>query len=119
MPLVNRNYGHLGPTPILRSDSLLGYTEQSSLMMEKRQLFLRSYQFCRKKSLTERMKTSLVGVKKVIWLKLRSACKLRRLLWSGLRYSFYFRRRRTFLRFRSPNHHYYSFSSPSSSSCFS
>ncbi|OAY42475.1 uncharacterized protein LOC122724690 [Manihot esculenta] len=120
MSLVNRNYAHMGPTLILRSDSLLGYTEQSSLMMEKRQLFLRSYQFCRKKSLTEKIKRYLVRVKKVMWLKLRSACKLRRLVWSRLRYSFYCRRRRNFIRFRSPNHHYCSYpsSSSSSSSCF-
>ncbi|KAJ9180411.1 hypothetical protein P3X46_008658 [Hevea brasiliensis] len=120
MALVNRNFAHMGPTPILRSDLLIGYTEQNSLMMEKRQLFLRSYQFCRKKSLTERIKRSLVRVKKVIWLRLRSARKLRRLVWSRLRSAFYCRRRRSFLRLRSPNHHcYYSTSSSSSSSsCF-
>ncbi|KDP23316.1 hypothetical protein JCGZ_23149 [Jatropha curcas] len=55
MALVNRNCAHLGPTPIQRSDSLLGYTEHNSLIMEKRQLFLRSYQFSRKQSLTEKM----------------------------------------------------------------
>ncbi|EEF50052.1 conserved hypothetical protein [Ricinus communis] len=64
MAFVNRNNAHLGPTLVGRSDSLLGYTEHSSLMMEKRQLFLRSYQFCRKQSLSERMKRSLVKIKK-------------------------------------------------------
>ncbi|OAY43888.1 uncharacterized protein LOC122724344 [Manihot esculenta] len=114
MALGNRNFANMGPTPILRSDSSLGYTEQNSLMMEKRRLFLRSYQFCRKKSLTERIKLSLFRVKKVMWLRLRSARKLRRLVWSRLRCAFYCRRRRSFLRLRSPNHHYYY----SSSSCF-
>ncbi|XP_015570443.1 uncharacterized protein LOC8274982 [Ricinus communis] len=114
MAFVNRNNAHLGPTLVGRSDSLLGYTEHSSLMMEKRQLFLRSYQFCRKQSLSERMKRSLVKIKKGMWLRLRSARKLRRLVWSRLRFAFYCRRRRRFLRLLSPNHH----NSYSSSSCF-
>ncbi|XP_012088797.1 uncharacterized protein LOC105647357 [Jatropha curcas] len=108
MALVNRNCAHLGPTPIQRSDSLLGYTEHNSLIMEKRQLFLRSYQFSRKQSLTEKVKKSLGRVKKVIWLRLRSACKLRKLVWSRFRHALYYRRRRRFLRLLSPN----------SSSCF-
>ncbi|XP_058082697.1 uncharacterized protein LOC131230757 [Magnolia sinica] len=54
--------------------------------MEKRQLFLRSYQFSRKRSVMERIKLSLVRVKRLVWVKLRSARKLRRLVWSRLRY---------------------------------
>lgn len=62
--------------------------------MEKRQLFLRSYQFCRKKSLAEKIKGSLVKVKRVICLRLRSAKRLRKSVCFRLRYGFSFRRRR-------------------------
>ncbi|XP_058216815.1 uncharacterized protein LOC131327688 [Rhododendron vialii] len=54
--------------------------------IEKRQLFvLRSYQFCRKKSFTERIKGSVFRVKRVIWIRLRSAVKFRKMLWFRLR----------------------------------
>lgn len=62
--------------------------------MEKRQLFLRSYQFCRKKSLAEKIKGSLVKAKRVICLRLRSAKRLRKSVCFRLRYGFSFRRRR-------------------------
>ncbi|KAM5560831.1 hypothetical protein ABKV19_021801 [Rosa sericea] len=62
--------------------------------MEKRQLFLRSYQFCRKKSLAEKIKGSLVKVKRVICLRLRNAKKLRKSVCFRFRYGFSFRRRR-------------------------
>lgn len=124
--VMNRNYSyntshHLGPTPLSRSSStsstwnelLGGYSNSSehynssssAVMMEKRQLFLRSYQFCRKRTLTERIKGSLIRAKKVMWLRLRSARKIRRLVWSRLRYAFYCRRRRRFLRLINHNHH--------------
>ena len=88
--------------PLFRSESFGHYhsyyyhPEQNYTMMEKRQVFLRSYQFCRKKSLTERIKGSLVRVKKVVWLRLRSARRLRRLVFSRFRIKcgFYYRRRR-------------------------
>ncbi|XP_061366297.1 uncharacterized protein LOC133309527 [Gastrolobium bilobum] len=85
--------------PLFRSESFGYYhyhPEQNYTMMEKRQLFLRSYQFCRKKSLTERIKGSLVRVKKVVWLRLRSATRLRRTVFSRFRIKcgFYYRRRR-------------------------
>lgn len=69
--------------PLFRTESF-GYTyypEQQNYnsMMEKRQLFLRSYQFTRKKTLGQRIKGSLVRVKKVVWLiRLRSARRFRR-----------------------------------------
>ncbi|RYR39508.1 hypothetical protein Ahy_A09g045069 isoform B [Arachis hypogaea] len=63
-------------------------------MIEKRQVFLRSYQFCRKKSLVDRIKGSLFRVKKVVWLRLRSARRLRLLIFSRLKRAFYYRRRR-------------------------
>ncbi|XP_065854806.1 uncharacterized protein [Euphorbia lathyris] len=112
MASMNRNYTQMG---LNRSESLLGYTEHSSLMMEKRQLFLRSYQFCRKQSLTERMKKSLIRMKKVIWLKLRSARKIRKLVWSRLRFALNFRRRRRFLRLLNHHNHH---CSDDSSYCF-
>ncbi|KAL8481957.1 hypothetical protein ACS0TY_028193 [Phlomoides rotata] len=53
-----------------------GYKEQ----VEKRQLFLRSYQFSRKQSVGDRIKKSFFRVKKVIWVRLISARKLRKML---------------------------------------
>ncbi|CAF2126422.1 uncharacterized protein LOC103859127 [Brassica rapa] len=78
--------------------------------VEKRQLFLKSYQFSRKQSLTERIKRS-VGrvVKKVVWMKLKSAKRLKRVVWSRLKTAFFYRRRR-FSRLLHPN--------KSSSHCF-
>ncbi|KAL5981766.1 hypothetical protein ACLOJK_015829 [Asimina triloba] len=61
------------------------FTFSDSSYMEKRQLFLRSYQFSRKKTVVERIKHSLVRAKRLVWLKLRSVRKLRRLVWSRLR----------------------------------
>jgi len=116
--VMNRNYNysiiqHLGPTPLLRSgnsgtwNELLGghsntttlehYSSSSVMMMENRQLFLRSYQFCRKRTVTERIKGSFIRVKRAMWLKLRSVRKLRRLVWSRLRNAFYYRRKIRFL----------------------
>ncbi|KAF5739937.1 hypothetical protein HS088_TW12G01151 [Tripterygium wilfordii] len=96
----------LSPTPIHRRSNSgelyrYGLMEQSSsylMMMEKRQLFLRSYQFNRKGSLTERIKRSLTRVKRVFWFRLRSAHKIRKLVWSRLRYIILYRRKRRFLR---------------------
>ncbi|KAG4918458.1 hypothetical protein JHK85_056739 [Glycine max] len=94
--------------PVFRSEVPFGYycynnnnnySEQNNTMVEKRQLFLRSYQFCRKKSLTERIKGSLVRAKKIVWLRLRSACKLRR----SFKCAFYYRRRRFFQLLHSNN----------------
>ncbi|KAL2345561.1 hypothetical protein Fmac_006846 [Flemingia macrophylla] len=82
--------------PLFRSESFGPEVEHSYSMMEKRQLFLRSYQFCRKKSLKERVKGSLVRVKKVLCLRLRSAKRLRRVVFSRIRIKcgFYYRKRR-------------------------
>lgn len=109
MALLGQN---LGPMPLSRTESFgsgyYNYLDQQSyggysyynnlnsnyMMMEKRQLFLRSYQFCRKKSLTERIKRSLVRVKRVIWLRLKSARRFRKLACFRLRCGFSYRRRR-------------------------
>jgi hypothetical protein len=67
--------GSVTMNPLFRSESFgyynYNFPDQNYTMIEKRQLFLRSYQFCRKKSLTERIKGSLVRAKKVVLLKLR------------------------------------------------
>ncbi|WJX79961.1 hypothetical protein P8452_63024 [Trifolium repens] len=79
------NNMNMTTNPLFSSDSL-GYYSQSHCypheqhnytMMEKRQLFLRSYQFSRNKTFSERIKGSFVRVHKVA---LRSARKLRRRL---------------------------------------
>ncbi|KAK2966185.1 hypothetical protein RJ640_008751 [Escallonia rubra] len=85
-------FNQVGMIPIFRSE--MGYTD-----MEKRQLFLRSYQFSRKKSVGERIRRSFFRVKRVIWVRLRSARKLRKMIWFRLRNGlFYSTRRRMFLR---------------------
>ncbi|WZZ41965.1 hypothetical protein YC2023_038224 [Brassica napus] len=87
-----------------------GYYGYGGGYVEKRQLFLKSYQFSRKQSLTERIKRS-VGrvVKKVVGMKLKSAKRLKRVVWSRLKTAFFYRRRR-FSRLLHPN--------KSSSHCF-
>ncbi|KAE8681258.1 hypothetical protein F3Y22_tig00111332pilonHSYRG00048 [Hibiscus syriacus] len=85
--------------------SSYGYMEHKNMMvmMEKRQLFLRSYQFCRKRTVTERIKTTLAGFKRVVWFRLRSARKLRRMVLSRIRFAFLCSRRRYV---RVKNNHY-------------
>ncbi|KAI8024539.1 hypothetical protein LOK49_LG03G00584 [Camellia lanceoleosa] len=85
--------------------------------MEKRQLFLRSYQFCRKKSDAERIKGSFFRVKRVVWSRFRSARKIRKIVWFRLRYGlFYSTTKRNFLRLHNPNT---TTTTSWSSSCFS
>ncbi|MFS8002475.1 hypothetical protein Hanom_Chr13g01202491 [Helianthus anomalus] len=94
--------------PIFRSESFTGmglgsgpYTAITEV--EKRQLFLRSYQFSRKQSSGQRVKRSLFRVKKLIWVKLRSARKIQKMIWLRLRHGlFYGFRRKRFVRL---NHH--------------
>ncbi|KAJ8752305.1 hypothetical protein K2173_003941 [Erythroxylum novogranatense] len=81
-----------------KNTSNSSYGHDSLMKMEKRQLFLRSYQFSRKRSVGERLKRSLVRIKRLFLIKLRSARKIRRLVWSCLRYALFYRRRRRFLR---------------------
>ncbi|KAM3219386.1 hypothetical protein P3L10_023917 [Capsicum annuum] len=115
MSAKQMSYGVPLPMNIFRTETG-GYTD-----MEKRQLFLRSYQFSRKKSASERIKKSFFRVKRVIWVKLRSATKIRKLVWLRFKYGIfgYRRRRRTFFR-RLQNSSYYNNTSgwSSSSSCF-
>lgn len=107
----------MGANPLFRSESFGYYYHdqyhQNHTMMEKRQLFLRSYQFCRKKSVSERIRGSLVRVKKVVWIKLRSVLRLRRLVCSRLKCGFYYRRRRFSRLLNTHNRKH-----DSSSSCF-
>ncbi|KAL7119794.1 hypothetical protein ACP275_02G083700 [Erythranthe tilingii] len=106
MALINYSY-------MMRSEQQMGYTE----LLEKRQLFLRSYQFSRKQSLGERIKNSFSRVRKVMWARFRSVRKLRKILWLKLKNGIFFtttttRRRRRRLLFLRCNYHY------SQSSCF-
>ncbi|KAI3448408.1 hypothetical protein Pfo_005073 [Paulownia fortunei] len=107
------NYASTGPAYLFRNE--MGYTE-----LEKRQLFLRSYQFSRKQSVAERIKKSFFRVKKVIWVRFRSARKLRKMLWLNLKNGFFFtsRRKRVFLRLHNYNNNYcYHGGSSRGSSC--
>ncbi|KAI4364628.1 hypothetical protein MLD38_020693 [Melastoma candidum] len=53
---------------------------QDFTMMEKRQLFLRSYQFSRKRTLAERVRRSVSRARRVIWFQVKStSCRLRKL----------------------------------------
>jgi hypothetical protein len=76
------NSMNMTTNPLFRSDSFGYYShcypheQHNYTMMEKRQLFLRSYQFSRNKTFSERIKGSFVHV------ALRSARKLRRLEFS-------------------------------------
>ncbi|KAK4427533.1 hypothetical protein Salat_1522200 [Sesamum alatum] len=101
------SYASMGPAAYLP-----GYTE-----LEKRQVFLRSYQFSRKQSVAERIKKSFFRVKKVMWVRFRSARKLRKLLWLKLKNGLFFttRRRRFFLRLH--NSSSYGFCHGSSKGC--
>ncbi|KAL4305476.1 hypothetical protein AHAS_Ahas16G0082100 [Arachis hypogaea] len=53
-----------GINPLFRTESFGHYNTYPDEQREKRQLYLRSYQFCRKKNLSDRIKGSLVRVKK-------------------------------------------------------
>ncbi|VVA96631.1 unnamed protein product [Arabis nemorensis] len=77
--------------------------------VEKRQLFLKSYQFSKKQSFTEKIKRSVKRVvKKVVCMRLKSARRLKRVVWSRLKTAFYCRRRR-FFRLLHPNKSSYCF----------
>ncbi|CAA7015913.1 unnamed protein product [Microthlaspi erraticum] len=89
-----------------------GYGYGGGGYVEKRQLFLKSYQFSRKQSLTEKIKRSVRRVvKKVVWMRLKSARRLKRVVWSRVKTAF-FNRRRRFFRLLHPN------KKTSSSYCF-
>ncbi|KAF8099362.1 hypothetical protein N665_0245s0040 [Sinapis alba] len=64
--------------------------------LEKRQLFLRSYQFSRKQSFSEKVTRSARRVKRFVWTRLRTAKRLKRVVWSRLRTAFFYRRKRFF-----------------------
>ncbi|KAL0642848.1 hypothetical protein Bca4012_041138 [Brassica carinata] len=65
--------------------------------LEKRRMFLRSYQFSRKQSFTEKVTRSARRVRRFAWTRLRSARRLKRVVWSRLRTAFFYRRKRFFL----------------------
>ncbi|KAI8531900.1 hypothetical protein RHMOL_Rhmol11G0172300 [Rhododendron molle] len=88
--------------------------------MEKRQLFLRSYQFSRKKkSVGERIRGSFFRVKRVIWVRLRYARRIRWMVWSRIKLALLCcARKRRFLRLHSQNNNNKNDSRIWSSSCF-
>ncbi|XP_071725490.1 uncharacterized protein [Rutidosis leptorrhynchoides] len=98
--------------PIFRTDSGMGTGTGMGMAMipytaitevEKRQLFLKSYQFSRKQTTGQKMKRSLFRVKRLIWVKLRSAKKIQKMIWFRLRHGFFYGfRRKKFIRL---NHH--------------
>ncbi|KAL4188450.1 hypothetical protein AMTRI_Chr08g202400 [Amborella trichopoda] len=68
--------------PIFRQpDSVLS----DHLYFEKRQVFLRSYKFCRKKGVSEKIKLSIFRVRKFMWVRFRQLRRLRGLIWARLR----------------------------------
>ncbi|KAI3694990.1 hypothetical protein L1987_77977 [Smallanthus sonchifolius] len=72
--------------PTFRSDSLIGIGRCTTIReVEKRRLFLRSYQFSRKESGGRRVKRSTLRVKRLIWVKLRST----KMIWFRLRHGFF------------------------------
>ncbi|KVI11168.1 uncharacterized protein LOC112507845 [Cynara cardunculus var. scolymus] len=88
--------------PIFRSDGVHPYSTITGV--EKRQLFLRSYQFSRKQTAGQKMKRSLFRVKRIIWLKLRSVKRIHRMIWNRLRHGFFIRfRRKRFIRLNHNN----------------
>ncbi|XP_074293918.1 uncharacterized protein LOC141621117 [Silene latifolia] len=95
IPITRNNPTHM--VPIFRPESGTWYQPYGELQanyLEKRQLFLRSYQFSRKQSFGAKLKRSLVRVKRLFWVRVRSARRLRRLVWSDLRKALYVKRRR-------------------------
>ncbi|GAV90564.1 hypothetical protein CFOL_v3_33973 [Cephalotus follicularis] len=85
------------------------------MLLEKRHVFLRSYQFCRKRTLTRRIKRSFTISKRVIWCRIRSVRKFLKLVWSTLRFAFSSRRRRFLHLVNSNCHNHHTYTS---SSCF-
>ncbi|XAR56197.1 hypothetical protein NMG60_11036579 [Bertholletia excelsa] len=84
--------------PVFRSEMVYSYSHPST-GMDKRHLFLRSYRFCRKKSIGERIKGSFFPVKRVIYDRLRSTRKIRKKVWFRFRHGlFCSSRKRRFIR---------------------
>ncbi|WOK95204.1 hypothetical protein Cni_G03911 [Canna indica] len=73
--------------PVFRADYMFWW-EQQGEYMERRQVFLRSYHFSRKQPPRERVRGTLLRVRRLVWARLRDARRLPRLLWSRLRRAF-------------------------------
>ncbi|XP_057542310.1 uncharacterized protein LOC130820807 [Amaranthus tricolor] len=90
---------HLGPIFRTESGPCWYQTHAHELQtnyLEKRQLFLRSYQFSRKKSFREKIKRYLVRIKRLFSGRVRSFRKFRKVIWSELRFALYNKRRKLF-----------------------
>ncbi|KAK8952465.1 hypothetical protein KSP39_PZI003760 [Platanthera zijinensis] len=68
--------------------------------IEKRQLFLRSYQFSRKRGAAARLRSSAVRVRRLISVRLRAARRLPQLVWARLMRAVLNGRRRGYLHHR-------------------
>ncbi|GAB2223982.1 hypothetical protein Droror1_Dr00004727 [Drosera rotundifolia] len=66
----------------------------SNRYMEDRQLFLRSYQFCRKQTLGERIKRSFDRARRLVWRRMKAVGRARKVIWCRLRSAVVRRRRR-------------------------
>ncbi|CAL9111951.1 unnamed protein product [Musa textilis] len=73
-----------GAAPLFRADYMFWW-EQQGEFMERRQLFLRSYHFSRRQGPRERVRRTLLRVRRLVWARLRAARRLPRLLWAKLR----------------------------------
>ncbi|KAL4199143.1 hypothetical protein AMTRI_Chr03g143420 [Amborella trichopoda] len=80
-PTTRRKNSH-GSSLLMGEDREFGFSDHS--YFEKRQLFLRSYQFQRKKCVRKRMGFWLVGLKRLIWVKLTLIRRFKRLVWRRL-----------------------------------
>nr|XP_043622890.1 uncharacterized protein LOC122594510 [Erigeron canadensis] len=111
--------------PVFRTESLpgvgmgMGMIPYTITEVEKRRLFLKSYQFSRKQSTSQKMKRCLFRVKKLIWVKLRSTKKIHKMIWFRLRHGLFYglrRNKKTFIRLNHHHHHNNNFTS--SAHCF-
>ncbi|KAG6482965.1 uncharacterized protein LOC122016497 [Zingiber officinale] len=59
--------------------------EQQEEYMERRRLYLRSYHFSRNRPAGERARGTLLRVRRLVWVRLREARRLPRILWAKLR----------------------------------
>ncbi|RRT40983.1 hypothetical protein B296_00058153 [Ensete ventricosum] len=63
----------------------MSWWEQQGEFLERRQLFLRSYHFSRRQGPRQRVRRTLLRVRRLVWARLRAARRLPRLLWAKLR----------------------------------
>ncbi|KAL7237795.1 hypothetical protein ACSBR2_003991 [Camellia fascicularis] len=109
----------VGMGSVFRTEIVYPYHHQHT-GMEKRQLFLRSYQFCRKKkSVSEKITGFLFRVKGIIWVRIQSTMKVRKMVWFRLKHGlFNATRKMRFLYLHNPNNNKNNNNNIKSWSCF-